>query len=91
MRRDFDYDLTFTLLKAHGLVMSIAFLIVFPLGALLVRSLKFKGSVWIHVACQMIGWVLMIAGLCLGERTGKMIFEVRRQFFDPCSVPVPEF
>lgn len=60
--------------------MSIAFLIVFPLGALFVRSLKFKGSVWVHVACQMVGWVLIIAGLCLGDRTGKMIFQVRPQY-----------
>jgi hypothetical protein len=76
--------MSLTLLEAHGLVMSIAFLIIMPLGVLLVRSLKFKGSVWIHAGCQMVGWVLMIAGLCLGERTGKITYEVRQQCFDLC-------
>jgi hypothetical protein len=70
-----------TLLKAHGLVMSIAFVIIMPLGALLIRTLKFKGGVWVHVACQLLGWVLMLAGLALGVRTGKIIDRVGISFF----------
>ncbi|KLJ08563.1 hypothetical protein EMPG_15991 [Blastomyces silverae] len=59
--------------KAHGVVMSIAFVIIFPLGALFVRTQKIKGGVWIHAACQLIGWILTIAGLATGIRVGKIL------------------
>lgn len=57
--------------------MGLAFVIILPLGALLIRVLKFKGSIWIHVACQLVGWVLMLAGLAMGIRVGKIIDRVR--------------
>ncbi|KAK2760332.1 hypothetical protein FQN54_002400 [Arachnomyces sp. PD_36] len=59
--------------KAHGIVMGVAFVIILPLGAILVRLLKFKGAVWVHVACQLIGWVLMLAGLATGIKVGKIL------------------
>lgn len=62
-----------TLLTAHGLVMGIAFVVVLPLGAMLVRFLKFKGSVWVHAGCQLVGWVLIIAGLAMGIRIGNIL------------------
>jgi hypothetical protein len=57
--------------------MGLAFVVVWPLGALLVRVFKFKGSVWLHVACQLIGWILMIAGLVFGIRVGRILDRVR--------------
>ncbi|KAH6990267.1 integral membrane protein [Ilyonectria destructans] len=59
--------------RIHGLEMGLAFVILFPLGALFIRVLKFKGSVWAHVVCQLVGWVLMLAGLATGIRLGKII------------------
>ncbi|KAH7131462.1 integral membrane protein [Dactylonectria estremocensis] len=59
--------------KLHGAEMGLAFVIIFPLGALFIRILKFKGSVWAHVACQLVGWVLMLAGLGTGIRLGNII------------------
>lgn len=62
--------------KIHGLEMGLAFVILFPLGALFIRVLKFKGNVWAHVVCQLVGWVLMLAGLATGIRLGKIIDQV---------------
>lgn len=67
--------------RIHGLEMGLAFVILFPLGALFIRVLKFKGSVWAHVVCQLVGWVLMLAGLATGIRLGKII--------DQVSIPAP--
>lgn len=61
------------LAKAHGTVMGVTFVIVFPLGAVLMRVAKFKGAVWVHAAVQLLGWALMIAGLGLGVRLGKIV------------------
>ncbi|PGG95506.1 hypothetical protein AJ79_10017 [Helicocarpus griseus UAMH5409] len=59
--------------KVHGIVMGVAFVIVFPLGSLLIRALRTKGSTWIHATWQLLGWVLMVAGLATGIRLGKII------------------
>jgi hypothetical protein len=56
--------------------MSLAFVVLYPLGAFLIRGLNFKGSVWIHVACQLLAWVFMIVGLVFGIRLGKILDRV---------------
>ncbi|RJE25924.1 integral membrane protein [Aspergillus sclerotialis] len=53
--------------------MAITFVIVLPLGAVLMRVARFKGAVWVHAAWQLMGWALMIAGLGIGVRLGKII------------------
>ncbi|KAK2740718.1 hypothetical protein FQN55_008772 [Onygenales sp. PD_40] len=68
-----DLPLVPKLAKTHGVVMGVAFTIMFPLGALLVRALKTKETVWVHVAFQLVGWVLMIAGLATGIKVGKIL------------------
>jgi predicted phage tail protein len=68
-----DLHLVPDLAKAHGTVMGVTFVIVFPLGAVLMRVAKFKGAVWVHAAVQLLGWALMIAGLGLGVRLGKIV------------------
>ena len=73
--------------KAHGIVMGVAFLIVLPIGALLIRFAKFRGAVWFHAAWQVIGWALMIAGLALGIRMAKIIDQVRTPIQPSLSVP----
>ena len=52
--------------NAHGLVMGIAFAILFPLGAALVRLVAYKGQIWVHAAWQGLAFALGIAGLGLG-------------------------
>ena len=52
---------------AHGVVLALAFVGVLPLGAILVRlPLLGRFGVWIHAACQMLGWALGAVGLGLG-------------------------
>ncbi|KAL5365357.1 hypothetical protein BJX96DRAFT_169032 [Aspergillus floccosus] len=58
---------------AHGVTMSIAFVVIFPLGAILLRVPQSKISVSIHIACQILGVALMIAGLATGIRVGKIL------------------
>jgi len=51
---------------AHGIIMSLAFLIFFPFGALTIRFLSVKGTVWIHAASQLFAYALAIAGMGIG-------------------------
>jgi hypothetical protein len=53
--------------------MGIAFVVLYPLGAFLVRTLRFKGAVWIHVVCQMMAWIIMVAGFVMGRKSGKIL------------------
>ncbi|KAK3721553.1 DOMON domain-containing protein frrs1L [Vermiconidia calcicola] len=59
-----------TYLKAHGPLMGIAFVLVFPLGAWIVRLSKV--TVWVHASIQLLGWMMMLAGLALGIRLGRL-------------------
>ena len=51
---------------AHGTIMAFTFVIVFPLGALLIRVASIKGLVWVHAAVQGFGYILAFTGLGLG-------------------------
>lgn len=68
-----DLHLVPGLVRAHGWLMGIAFVIVLPLGSLLIRFPKLKGAVWVHAACQLVGWLLIIAGLAAGIRMAKIL------------------
>ncbi|KFY46161.1 hypothetical protein V494_00578 [Pseudogymnoascus sp. VKM F-4513 (FW-928)] len=61
--------------KAHGILMGLAFVVVLPGGAILVRLLSSKGktAVWLHIGLQLVGWVLMISGLAMGAKVGKIL------------------
>ncbi|OBT72603.1 hypothetical protein VF21_08159 [Pseudogymnoascus sp. 05NY08] len=61
--------------KAHGILMGLAFVVVLPGGAILMRILSSKGktAVWVHVGIQLVGWVLMISGLAMGAKVGKIL------------------
>lgn len=71
-----DLHLVPAFAKAHGLVMGIAFTIVFPLGAILLRVIRSKFGVRAHIVSQLLGYVLMIAGLATGIRVGKILDRV---------------
>ncbi|MCJ1285565.1 hypothetical protein MMC26_004906, partial [Xylographa opegraphella] len=51
---------------AHGIIMSLAFLIFFPFGALTVRFLSVKATVWIHASLQLFAYAFAIAGMGIG-------------------------
>lgn len=52
--------------KAHGAILSLAFVIVYPLGAILIRLFSFSGLVWVHAATQIFAYMLALTGLGLG-------------------------
>ncbi|MCJ1358085.1 MAG: hypothetical protein MMC33_008083 [Icmadophila ericetorum] len=51
---------------AHGVLMSLAFLIFFPFGALTVRVLSFNHMVWVHAGTQVVALAIATAGVGLG-------------------------
>jgi hypothetical protein len=68
-----DLYLMPALLKAHGSIMGAAFLIVLPFGAWCVRLVQSKHGVLLHVAIQLLGWIMMLAGLSLGIKAGTIV------------------
>lgn len=46
--------------------MGVAFVALFPLGAIAVRVLSFRGLIWFHAATQIFAYTLALAGMGLG-------------------------
>lgn len=57
---------TATVLWIHGIFASIAFILLFPLGAILIRLGNFPGLIWVHAGLQMFAWLLFITAFGLG-------------------------
>lgn len=58
---------------AHGVVMSTAMVLFFPLGSILLRLLQSSKveycrakAVYVHICCQLLGMVVMLTGFALG-------------------------
>ncbi|KAJ4393941.1 hypothetical protein N0V93_003158 [Gnomoniopsis smithogilvyi] len=58
----------------HGILASIAFVILLPLGSIAMATVKGRWAFWVHSLVQMVGWVLFIAAAVLGFR---MLGQVR--------------
>jgi hypothetical protein len=54
------------MLIAHGVLASLAFVILFPAGAIAIRLASFPGVVWLHAAFQVFAYLVYIAGFGLG-------------------------
>lgn len=54
-----------TMILAHGILASLAFLILFPVGAILIRLASFPSLIWIHAGIQLLAWVLFIVAFSL--------------------------
>ncbi|KAM7197224.1 hypothetical protein V8F33_005652, partial [Rhypophila sp. PSN 637] len=52
--------------NAHGIVASVAFIGLFPLGSILMRVLPGKLALWVHAIFQMVSLVVYIAAVGLG-------------------------
>lgn len=76
-----------SLATAHGVLMGLAFVIIFPVGVLALRVARGKTAVWMHVVCQLLGWVMMIGGLATGVRMARIIDMVRGSFFAAQGTP----
>jgi hypothetical protein len=66
-----------TYAKTHALLMSITFVIIFPLGAWIARLVRSSKTVWLHASVQLIGWMMMLAGLAIGTRMATILGKVR--------------
>ena len=53
-------------IAVHGVIMCLAFIVGFPLGAFLIRLASFRGLVWIHAGVQLLSYLGAIIGLGLG-------------------------
>lgn len=54
------------MLIAHGVLAALAFVILFPSGAILMRLASFPGLVWVHAAFQVFAYLVYVAGFGLG-------------------------
>lgn len=54
------------ILLVHGIFASLAFLVFFPIGAIIMRLGKFNNVVAVHVATQVFAWLLFITAFGLG-------------------------
>lgn len=54
------------MLIAHGVLASLAFVILFPAGAIAIRLASFPGVVWFHAIFQMLAYLIYIAAFGLG-------------------------
>jgi hypothetical protein len=57
---------TSKMLIAHGAIAAIAFVILFPFGAIAIRLASFTGLVWVHAAFQGLAFLLYIVAFGLG-------------------------
>lgn len=55
-----------TMLIAHGVLASLAFVILFPSGAIAIRLASFPGVIWLHAAFQVLAYLVYVAGFGLG-------------------------
>lgn len=56
---------------SHGIIMALAFAIVFPLGAVVLRLVKYRAIAWLHGIWQLAGLALVVVGLGLGITVGE--------------------
>jgi hypothetical protein len=50
----------------HGGLASAAFVVLLPLGGILIRRANFRGGIWIHVGLQILSWWIWLTAFGLG-------------------------
>lgn len=58
------------ILLVHAVLASLAFLIFFPIGAILIRLGNFKNLLYVHIGTQIFSWLLFITAFGLGLYCG---------------------
>lgn len=61
------------MLIAHGVLASLAFVILFPIGGIAIRLVSMSGIAWLHGAFQILGYAVYIAGAGLGIYLAKSL------------------
>lgn len=73
--------MTTRMIIAHGIIMPLAFVIFFPLGALTIRVLSTPGAIWVHGGAQVFAYSMAIVGLGLGVWIAVNTQQVSGPFF----------
>jgi len=60
-----------TMLIAHGVLASLAFVILFPMGSIAIRLASFPGIIWIHAIFQVVAYLIYIVAAGLGLYLAK--------------------
>jgi hypothetical protein len=55
-----------TVLVAHGVLAALAFVIIFPTGAISIRLMSFPGLIWFHAILQGIGYLFYVVAFGMG-------------------------
>jgi hypothetical protein len=55
-----------SVLKAHGIIGPIAFVLLYPLGAIAIRALSFPGLLWLHAGWMASTYILVLISMSLG-------------------------
>jgi len=55
-----------TILVAHGVLAALAFVIIFPAGAISMRLMSFPGLLWFHAILQGIGYLFYVVAFAMG-------------------------
>lgn len=61
-----DFEKADKIFLAHGIMAALAFVILFPFGAISIRLFSFPGLVWLHVAVQVLAYIIYIIAFGLG-------------------------
>jgi hypothetical protein len=51
---------------AHAVVAAVAFVLFFPMGAMIIRLLSFKGVVWLHAGWMITTYVIVLGAMGMG-------------------------
>jgi hypothetical protein len=54
------------MLIAHGVLAGLAFVILFPAGAIAIRLASFPGVIWLHAVFQVFAYLVYIAAFGIG-------------------------
>ncbi|KAF2637298.1 CBD9-like protein [Massarina eburnea CBS 473.64] len=57
---------TTKMVTAHAVLAALAFVIFFPVGAIVIRVASFTGVVWFHAAFQVFGYLVFVAAFGVG-------------------------
>lgn len=79
----------------HGILAALAFVILFPMGSILMRIIPGRFAIWIHGLAQLVAYIIYIAAAALGfwmiqevqipRSNGSLVSQVRSSHahFDP--------
>jgi len=61
-------------LMAHAILLPLAFVIFYPLGAMAIRLARFKGLVWLHAGWMIFTYLVVLGGMGLVSPSPHFLF-----------------